>query len=76
MALGAPIARRRRLASSWATVRFGRFPARAWSILLIQTPRRRKLSESPKLYAEAFIASTLDKRFQANSYAKTFLTTK
>ena len=26
-----------------------------------------------QVYAEAFIASTLDKRFQANSYAKTFL---
>ena len=26
-----------------------------------------------KAYAEAYVASTLDKRFQANSYAKTFL---
>src|SRR5690606_34344758 len=36
-------------------------------------PDPRRAQKITAAYAQAFIASTLDKRFEANAYAKTFL---
>ncbi len=36
-------------------------------------PRPARAQQVANAYAEAYVASTIDKRFQANSYAKTFL---
>ncbi len=50
-----------------------RLSAPAWSTSSIPIRIRRGRKELLAAFADAFIASNLDKRFQANAYAKAFL---
>ena len=56
--------------------RCGRSPARAWLTSSYSDPSPQRAQRIANAYADAFLASNLDKRFQANASAKTFLEDK